>query len=107
MIISILYYYKSLEGCEKPEQECMNTIGAEFFVNRGIDLIFSAIFANIVFSLGLNKKIKWYLPFSLIIFLIPNFIIFRGMDLREHGFFNTVIFIIITPILLLIYQIEK
>ena len=105
MIISILYYYKSLEGCEKPEQECMNTIGAEFFVNRGIDLIFSAIFANIVFSLGLNKKIKWYLPFSLIIFLIPNFIIFRGMDLREHGFFNTVIFIIITPILLLIYQI--
>jgi len=104
MIITIIFYYSSLEGCAKPEQECMNTIGAEFFLNRAIDVIISAIIGNIIFSMTLNKKIKWYFSVFLIIFLIINFLIFRGMDLREHGFFNSIAFIISTPFLLLIYQ---
>ena len=104
MLITIIYYYSSLEGCAKPEQECMNTIGAEFFLNRAIDVIISVILGNIIFSMTLNKKIKWYFSVFLIVFLIINFLIFRGMDLREHGFFNSIAFIIATPFLLLIYQ---
>ena len=106
-IISLILYYLSLKGCDKPEQECLRTLGTIFFIQRTFLLIFSTFCTSIIISLSINKIISYKPTIYILIFYFVNFIYFRGMDLNDHGAFNTLGFIIFIPIFLFVNQIIK
>ena len=104
-ILSFIFYYLSLQGCDKPEQKCLMALGASFFIQKTFLLIFSSFLTSIIISLSINKIISYHPTLYILFFYIVNFIIFRGMDLKNHGLFNTLGYIIFTPIFLLTNQI--
>ena len=101
---TIFYYYRSLRGCSLPEQECMNTVGAPYFVERTFECINSAFCLSIIISFVINKLLNKVILIIFGVFYFINFCIFRGMDLRNHGSFNTLLYFIFCPIFLLINQ---
>jgi hypothetical protein len=101
---SIFYYYRSLRGCSLPEQECMNTVGAPFFVERTFESIYSAFCLSIIISFTINKLLPNFIVLIFGLFYFINFCIFRGMDLRYHGTFNTLSYFIFCPLFLLVNQ---
>ena len=106
-LISLIFYYLSLIGCNKREQECLTTLGTTFFIQRTFLLIFSSFFTSIIISLSINKIISYKPTIYILVFYIVNFLYFKGMDLKDHGTFNTLGYIIFTPIFLFINQIIK
>ena len=106
-LISLIFYYLSLIGCNKREQECLTTLGTNFFIQRTFLLIFSSFFTSIIISLSINKIISYKPTIYILVFYIVNFLYFKGMDLKDHGTFNTLGYIIFTPIFLFINQIIK
>ena len=88
-ILSFIFYYLSLQGCDKPEQKCLMALGASFFIQKTFLLIFSSFLTSIIISLSINKIISYHPTLYILFFYIVNFIIFRGMDLKNHGLFNT------------------
>ena len=105
-LISLIFYYLSLIGCNKREQECLTTLGTTFFIQRTFLLIFSSFFTSIIISLSINKIISYKPTIYILVFYIVNFLYFKGMDLKDHGTFNTLGYIIFTPIFLFINQIK-
>ena len=101
---SIFYYYRSLRGCSLPEQECMNNVGAPYFVERTFECMNSAFCLSIIISFVINKLLHKFILLIFGLFYLINFSIFTGMDLRNHGTFNTLLYFICCPFFILINQ---
>lgn len=86
-ILSFIFYYLSLQGCNLPEQKCLMTLGAGFFIQKSFLLIFSSFLTSIIISLSINEIISFHPTLYILFFYIVNFILFRGMDLKKHMVF--------------------
>lgn len=110
-IFSIILYFISLRSCEKDPSECTIKHGLTFYIIIGILALISAFLYSIFISLSLYLlKYFFHYLYTIPIFLL-FFIIFKGTDTVNHGFYNMIGFlffnIIFIPSLLFVYKLYK
>ena len=110
-IFSIILYFISLRSCEKDPSECTIKHGLTFYIIIGILALISAFLYSIFISLSLYLlKYFFHYLYTIPIFLL-FFIIFKGTDTVNHGFYNMIGFlffnIIFIPSLLFAYKLYK
>ena len=104
-LLSIFFYYLSLEGCFKEEYECLASEKIIFFKILAAKLIISFFISSLLlFFTSKNILPKFLFPFFVVIYIIMTFCQ-NGYDLRDHGRYNRELFLIFNIILYCIYQI--
>ena len=92
---SLIYYFKSLKGCELEEQECLTIYGFEYFTN----LFFEALKSSILMIIIIFIIIHNYSSKFNFIYIIPTYLFlflkYNGSDLNEHGLYNSLGFLFI------------
>ena len=103
---SVFLYILSLEGCKKKNiDECLVDDQIENYVYAGIKLLICCIIVSIVLLIQLILKLP---KINFIIYIIPYLILFhyyKGVDLQNHGTYNTFAFLFVTPIITLYFYI--
>ena len=103
---SLIYYFKGLKGCELEEQECLIIYDFIFYANLILETVKSSILIIIIIFLILhNYASKFHF-----IYIIPTYIIiflkYNGSNLKDHGLYNSIAFILLIIIgLTIIYYI--
>ena len=103
---SLHFYILGLDGCKCDNlEECLINDQISNYVFAGINLLISSgIFSFVILIQILMKLTK----VNYIIFFTPYIILFRmftGVDLRNHGTYNTIGFLVAVPVLTLIFYI--
>lgn len=102
ILISILFYKLSLQGCYDDESNCLKNIGVEWFMM----LIKYGAISAISLSIALSLISYCYVYFFHLIYVVIIFVIFlirdHGTTLDSHGFYNAIFYF---PMLFLIYLI--
>ena len=103
---SIYLYFESLEGCEKDSlEECLVDDRISNYVRAGIKLLVCCgimaivILIQILFKLTKMNYILMILPY------LCFFHYYKGVDLKNHGTYNTMGFLIVTPCLTIYFYI--
>ena len=103
---SVFLYILSLEGCKKNNlDECLVDDQIDNYVMAGIKLLICCAIVSIVILLQLLLKLT---KVNYIIFIIPYAILFhnfKGVDLQNHGTYNTIAFLFFTPSITLYFYI--
>ena len=103
---SIYFYYVSLEGCKSDElSECLVNEQISNYVFAGIELVICCSLFSIVLLIQILLKLT---KLNYIIFIIPYIILFKlyhGVDLKNHGTYNSIAFLVVVPILTLFFYI--
>ena len=99
-LTSIFFYIKSLEGCLKDDLvECLVDDAIAKYVFAGIKLLICCgIFSIVVLIQVLLTLTK----INYIIIIVPYIILFihyKGVDLKNHGTYNMIAFLVVVPIL--------
>jgi len=92
---SLIYYFKGLKGCELEEQECLIIYDFIFYANLILETVKSSILIIIIFFLIIhNLASKFHF-----IYIIPTYIIIflkhNGSNLKDHGLYNSITFILL------------
>ena len=103
---SVFLYILSLEGCKKDNlEECLIDDQIDNYVLAGIKLLICCAIVSIVILLQVLLKLT---KVNYIIFVIPYIILFhnfKGVDLQNHGTYNTIAFLFVTPSITLYFYI--
>ena len=106
LTISVILYIASLEGCEKEAlDECLVDDRISNYVRAGIKLL---VCCGIMACLILIQILLKYTKVNYILIIIPYAYLFynyTGVDLKNHGTYNSFAFIIVTPCLMLLFYI--
>ena len=102
---SILYYFRSLKGCDGDFLFCSNKTQINFYIDRVYELLLSICLFSISLLLQIILKISKYNYLIYIIFYSFIFYYNQGMDFFSHGTYNFLFFIFIFPICLLYFYI--
>ena len=105
LLIAIILYLLSLEGCTMLEYECVAAMNLSFFFRLVVYLLICCFLTSIIFFFAIKNLIsKIYLYLTLIIFF---FLLLSkgGQNLKNHGDYNRFFFVLINILLLFIYQI--
>ena len=101
---SVSLYIMSLEGCEKDDlDECLVDDRISNYVGAGIKLAICCCIISIVLLIQILLKLT---KVNYIIFIIPYLFLFNtytGVDLKNHGTYNTIAFLFITPIFFILF----
>ena len=89
---SFLFYYLSLEGCFKEQDECIPLLSTMFLGRIVIFGLLAAILTCIQIYLMIFKIMKFYHLLYIIIFYIYIYHYDHGTKLDYHGAYNIVIF---------------
>ena len=103
IIITILLYYDSLKGCYGAEFECVREGKIDFFLKRAYSLIISTIISNFIYILSIHKKISCFYSIITLCFFIINFMIFKGQMFDDHGYYNTILYLLISFLIFIFY----
>ena len=97
---SIFFYILSLEGCLKDDLvECLVDDGISQYVWAGIKLLISCGIFAIVLLIQILLKLS---KINYIIIIVPYIVLFhhyKGVDLKNHGTYNMIGFLVAVPIL--------
>ena len=108
MFIGGILYYLSLKGCsfntEKGEN-CLTKEGYKFYNQRAKECSISALISSVIFLLSLKKKINKFYAIFQFCFYTVNFFINKGSDLYNHGYYNTICFVLINIFVIFIFYI--
>jgi ABC-type multidrug transport system permease subunit len=95
-IFSVYFYILSLEGCSDTQTACLVNLSPEFFNNIGLYLFTSAILNSFIYLLLTKTKItKLHLIYILPILGYLMLILDTGSDLKNHGGYNRIVFLIV------------
>ena len=101
--LSIVTYKLSLQGCEGAQVECLNKLGASFFVDLLLYAIYSAASLSLVIYFCFFKISS---PYHLT-YLIPIFIGLissdLGANLSKHGSYNAIGLVVLVILFLILY----
>ena len=103
LLIAIILYLLSLEGCTMLEYECVAAMNLSFFFRLVVYLLICCFLTSIIFFFAIKNLIsKIYLYLTLIIFF---FLLLSkgGQNLKNHGDYNRFFFVFINILFLFIY----
>ena len=103
LIICVILYYDSLKGCYGAEFECVREGKIDFFLKRAYSLVISTIISNVIYILSIHKKISCFYSIITLCFFIINFMIHKGQMFDDHGYYNTILYLLITFIFFVFY----
>ena len=103
---SVWLYILSLEGCDKDDLDyCLVDDKISNYVEAGIKLLVCCGIFSLVLLIQIVLKLT---KVNYIIIIVPYLILFKmfkGIDLRNHGTYNTIGFCIAVPFLYLLFYI--
>ena len=103
---SIFFYYLSLDGCKVEDlAQCLINDHISNYVYAGIKLLICCGIVSIVLLIQILFKLT---KVNYIIFIVPYIVLFKlyqGVDLKNHGTYNRIAFLIAVPILTLFFYI--
>ena len=103
---SVWLYILSLEGCDKDDLDyCLVDDKISNYVEAGIKLLVCCGIFSLVLLIQIVLKLT---KVNYIIIIVPYLILFKmfkGIDLRNHGTYNTIGFCIVVPFLYLLFYI--
>lgn len=107
LILSIIFYIFSLEGCPKEQSlgKCMATADYKSMVILMKRLIFSLICCALM--IVLSKKHLYTIITAAPIYIFLLFFYDNGTDLYNHGFYNRIFFLITLPLSVCIMLVIK
>ena len=101
---SVFLYILSLEGCQHEEiDECLVDNHIDKYVLAGVKLLICCIIVAIIILLQILLKLT---KINYVIFIIPYIILFlefQGVDLKNHGTYNMIVFLFVTPFISLYF----
>jgi hypothetical protein len=103
MSISFYLYKKSLKGCEFEESVCLEAANIKKFYKYGYKLLLCSFIVGFILLLMLYNLISIFIqiPFLLVYFYF--FYIYQGVDLKNHGVYNSILLTIVSFLIFLLY----
>ena len=103
---SIYLYFESLAGCEKDSlEECLVDDRISNYVRAGIKLLVCCGIMAVILLIQILCKLT---KINYILMALPYlyfFINYKGVDLKNHGTYNRIAFLLITPCIMIYFYI--
>ena len=103
MFISFYLYQKSLKGCQLEESACLEAANIKKFYKYGYKLFLCACIVGFILLLMFYNLISIFVQIPFIITYAYYFYTYQGVDLRNHGIYNSILLTITSFIIFLFY----
>ena len=103
MSISFYLYKKSLKGCELEESVCLEAANIKKFYKYGYKLFLCSCIVGFILLLMLYNLISIFLQIPFLFIYIYYFYTYQGVDLRNHGVYNSILLTIVSFLIFLFY----
>ena len=102
IILEVVFYILSLEGCYETQTYCLVNLSPGFINRMVIFVCISSFLFTLIIFLTINHNIKAYFLLLQVISLSYLTLIYdTGSDLAYHGSYNRSVFVIMVPIFLI------
>ena len=91
MIISFYLYKKSLKGCELEESACLEAANIKKFYKYGYKLLLCSSIVGFILLLIFYNLISICVQLPFFVTYAYYFYTFQGVDLRNHGIYNSIL----------------
>lgn len=103
MAISFYLYKNSLKGCEFEESVCLEAENIKKLYKQGYKLFLSSIIVGFILLPILYNLIPIFMEIPFLIVYVYFFYTYQGVDLRNHGIYNSILLTIVAFIIFLVY----
>ena len=103
MAISIYLYKKSLKGCDLEESVCLEAENIKKFYKHGYKLFLCSLIVAFILLLMFYNLISIFIEIPFFGIYIYLFYTYQGVDLKNHGIYNSILLTIVSFILFLFY----
>ena len=103
MSISFYLYKKSLKGCEFEESVCLEASNIKKFYKYGFKLFLCCLIVGFIFLLMIYNLISIFIGIPFLFVYIYFFYTYQGVDLRNHGNYNSILLTVVSFLVLLVY----
>ena len=103
MLISFYLYIKSLKGCELEESECLEASNIKKFYKHGYKLFLCSVIVGFILLLMFYNLISIFVEIPFLLIYVYFFLTYQGVDLKNHGVYNSILLTIVSFILFLLY----
>jgi hypothetical protein len=103
MLISFSLYQKSLKGCNFDESTCLEADNIKKFYKHGFKLFQCSLIVGFILLLIFYNLISIYIQIPFIATYAYYFYTYQGVDLKNHGIYNSILLTIVSFIIFLCY----
>ena len=103
MLISFYLYKKSLKGCELEESVCLEASNIKKFYKYGYKLLLCSFIVGFILLLIFYNLISIFIQIPFLCVYIYFFYSYQGVDLKNHGIYNSILLTIVSFIIFLLY----
>ena len=103
MLISFYLYKKSLKGCELEESVCLEAENIKKFYKYGYKLFLCCLIVGFILLLMFYNLISIFVQIPFIGTYAYFFYTYQGVDLRNHGIYNSILLTVVSFIVFLCY----
>ena len=103
MSISFYLYKKSLKGCEFEESVCLEAANIKKFYKYGYKLLLCSFIVGFILLLMLYNLISIFIQIPFLLVYIYYFYTYQGVDLKNHGVYNSILLTIVSFLIFLLY----
>ena len=103
MLISFSLYQKSLKGCDFDESTCLEADNIKKFYKHGFKLFQCSLIVGFILLLIFYNLISIYIQIPFIATYAYYFYTYQGVDLKNHGIYNSILLTIVSFIIFLCY----
>ena len=96
MFISFYLYKKSLKGCELEESVCLEAENIQKFYKYGYKLFLCSLIVGFILLLIFYNLISIFVQIPFISVYAYYFYTYQGVDLRNHGIYNSILLTIVS-----------
>ena len=103
MFVSFYLYKKSLKGCQLDESACLEAANIKKFYKYGYKLVLCALIVGFILLLMFYNLISIVVQIPFLATYGYYFYTYQGVDLRNHGIYNSILLTITSFIFFLFY----
>ena len=103
MLISFSLYQKSLKGCDFDESTCLEADNIKKFYKHGFKLFQCSLIVGFILLLIFYNLISIFIQIPFIATYAYYFYTYQGVDLKNHGIYNSILLTIVSFIIFLCY----
>ena len=103
MFISFYLYKKSLKGCELDESACLEAANIKKFYKYGYKLLLCSSIVGFILLLIFYNLISIFVQLPFLSIYAYYFYTYQGVDLRNHGIYNSILLTITSFLFFLFY----
>ena len=103
MFISFSLYHKSLKGCDFDESTCLEADNIKKFYKHGFKLFQCSLIVGFILLLIFYNLISIFIQIPFIATYAYYFYAYQGVDLKNHGIYNSILLTIVSFIIFLCY----